>query len=75
MQAQKDQPSNITNFVIIGLKLECSKARIELGWRPKYSVRQALQHTVKWYRKFYEGDSPRQIKKFTLEQIEKYVRD
>ena len=57
------------------LKLDCSKARIKLGWRPKYSVQQALQHTVEWYRKFYEGDSQRQIKEFTLEQIEKYVRD
>ncbi len=57
------------------LKLDCSKARIKLGWRPKYSVRQALQHTVEWYRKFYEGDSQRQIKEFTLEQIEKYVKE
>jgi len=36
------------------LKLDCSKARIQLGWSPVWDIYQALEKTAEWYRHFYE---------------------
>lgn len=54
------------------LKLDCSKAMTELGWRPKYDINQAIKLTLDWYRKFYEKVSKEEIMDFTVEQIERY---
>jgi len=35
------------------LKLDCSKARRELSWRPVVDIDQALQWTADWYRAYY----------------------
>lgn len=35
------------------LKLDTSRARKELGWRPKLNARQAVALTAKWYNSFY----------------------
>lgn len=48
------------------LKLDCSKARLSLGWRPLLDLDSALDMTVDWYRAFEKGDAMRQ---FTLDQI------
>lgn len=40
------------------LRLDCSKARQLLSWRPVYSLGEGLRETVTWYKKFYEN--PRQ---------------
>jgi CDP-glucose 4,6-dehydratase len=32
------------------LKLDCSKARSELGWKPKWDIETALQMTVSWHK-------------------------
>lgn len=37
------------------LKLDCSKARDRLNWRPLVDIEQALQWTVDWYRDYYNG--------------------
>lgn len=34
------------------LKLDCSKARSQLGWRPKLALPVALDWTVEWYRAY-----------------------
>ena len=34
------------------LKLDCSKARSQLGWRPKLALPAALDWTVEWYRAY-----------------------
>jgi CDP-glucose 4,6-dehydratase len=34
------------------LKLDCSKARNKLEWKPKLSIKEALTWTVEWYRNF-----------------------
>ena len=33
------------------LFLDCSKAKKELGWKPKHSLDQGLQKTINWYKK------------------------
>lgn len=56
------------------LRLDCSKARIELGWNSKYSVRQTLGKTISWYKEFCNGSDRKELKAFTERQIGEYVR-
>ena len=51
------------------LKLDCSKARIELGWEPRYSVKKALEKSIEWYRLFYDGGKADDMMEFTKEQM------
>ena len=39
------------------LKLDCSKARNLLAWRPRLTLEQALVWVTDWYRGFYAGNS------------------
>ncbi len=54
------------------LKLDCSKARSELGWFPKLNLSTALAWTVDWYKAF--GNN-RNMREFTVAQISRYVND
>jgi CDP-glucose 4,6-dehydratase len=49
------------------LKLDSSKARARLGWRPPVGLEAALRSSVSWYREFSEGADMRAV---TLGQIE-----
>jgi CDP-glucose 4,6-dehydratase len=51
------------------LKLDASRARLELGWRPLLPLRLALDWIVEWYRAFRAGDN---LQKLTRTQIERY---
>jgi CDP-glucose 4,6-dehydratase len=51
------------------LELDASKARDRLGWRPGWSVDEALAATVRWQRAFLAGASPHET---CLEQIAAY---
>lgn len=51
------------------LKLDCSKARQTLGWRPRLSLEQALEWTVKWYKSYRAGGD---LRAACLGQIEAY---
>jgi CDP-glucose 4,6-dehydratase len=53
------------------LKLDCSKARSQLQWIPKWNIKQALAATVEWYQSYYRGEDARQI---TLQQINNYMK-
>lgn len=55
------------------LKLDSTKARTILGWRPLYSIDETLRATVEWYHGFYE-DPEFDPKAFTLQQIEAYCK-
>jgi CDP-glucose 4,6-dehydratase len=51
------------------LKLDSSKARARLGWRPKLSLQQAIQATTDWHRAWLKGSD---MRSFTLLQIENH---
>ena len=38
------------------LSLDCTKAKVFLGWKPRMDLRQALEYTVEWYRTFRRED-------------------
>jgi CDP-glucose 4,6-dehydratase len=51
------------------LRLDASRARTELGWRPRWSLARALEQTVSWYRAWERGDDMTAV---TLDQIRAY---
>jgi len=51
------------------LKLDCSKARSELGWRPAMPLADALDQIVAWHRGVAAGAAPRTM---TIDQIRRY---
>lgn len=51
------------------LKLDCSKARQELGWRPRWPLEDGLRATVEWYRAYGRGADVRAV---VLNQISSY---
>jgi CDP-glucose 4,6-dehydratase len=53
------------------LRLNTSKARTRLGWKPVLDIDRALSWTVDWYRKFYED--PTSASALTAEQIDLFA--
>jgi CDP-glucose 4,6-dehydratase len=53
------------------LRLDSSKAAVQLGWRPLLDIESAVNMTVDWYRE-YTSD-PARIDQFSLQQIEDYT--
>ncbi len=53
------------------LQLDASRARYELGWRPRLRTEKALEWSVAWYRAWKEG---KDMKPFTWKQIDDYER-
>lgn len=53
------------------LKLDCSKARMKLGWRPLIANDEALQLTVEWYKAYH--DDPSSASQLTAQQIQRYM--
>lgn len=53
------------------LTLDSSKARAQLGWKPRLGLENALAWTVEWYKACAAGAGARAL---CLEQIEKYER-
>lgn len=51
------------------LKLECSKARQELGWKPRWSLERALQEIVRWHKAHAAGADLRAL---SLQQIDEF---
>jgi CDP-glucose 4,6-dehydratase len=51
------------------LRLDASKARAELGWRPRLRIETALEWTMNWYRSWQQGDD---MKQKTLDQIARF---
>ncbi|MEO5350057.1 MAG: CDP-glucose 4,6-dehydratase [Magnetococcus sp. YQC-3] len=51
------------------LKLECSKAQARLGWRPRWTLEQAIASIITWYQSYQAGLSMRNV---CLQQIHTY---
>jgi CDP-glucose 4,6-dehydratase len=51
------------------LKLDCSKARARLGWRPRWPLAEALARIVDWHKAHTSG---KDMKAFSLRQIQEY---
>lgn len=51
------------------LKLDSSKARVQLGWRPRWHLQSALRKTLEWHEAWRNGDD---MRSFTLAQIDCY---
>lgn len=51
------------------LKLDCSKARLRLGWKPRLKLTDAIEWTVEWYRAYAKGLDVRDL---VFDQIAKF---
>lgn len=51
------------------LKLDCSKAKSRLNWRPRWNIEQALEQIIAWHRAYLASEDMREI---TLAQIRNY---
>jgi CDP-glucose 4,6-dehydratase len=51
------------------LKLECSKAKAQLGWKPRWDLSQALEKIMSWHQAFLAQSD---MKAITLQQIQTY---
>jgi len=52
------------------LRLDSTHAHMNLGWRPRWCLRQALEHTVNWHRAWIDGQDMGNI---SLRQIQAYM--
>jgi CDP-glucose 4,6-dehydratase len=53
------------------LRLSNDKARVELGWRPRWSFREAVKHAGLWYHRFY-SDPSGSTREFCWQDISDY---
>lgn len=51
------------------LRLDSTRARIVLGWQPRWSLPTALAHTISWYQTWIKGEDMNAV---TLEQLRAY---
>lgn len=56
------------------LKLDTSKARTFLGWKPVYNIYETIERTINWYKRFYEGVKKEELYKITINEIRDYVK-
>jgi CDP-glucose 4,6-dehydratase len=66
-QADKSEHPHETKM----LKLDWSKAKDRLNWRPTMRLEEGLRFTADWYRRRDEGEDPREI---TIEQIAAFTQ-
>jgi CDP-glucose 4,6-dehydratase len=52
------------------LKLDCSKAKIKLGWRPLWNLEHTLMRTVSWYKAWLQGTD---MYDYTMTEINDYM--
>ena len=53
------------------LKLDFSKARSSLNWKPIWNIEKTLQNTINWYKIYKEKD----MYQFCEEQIKSHMRN
>lgn len=60
-----DKPHEATH-----LKLDISKAKTTLGWKPRWNLSNALEHTIEWYQAFA---AKKDLQAISREQILRYM--
>jgi CDP-glucose 4,6-dehydratase len=65
------QPDRLRLHEARYLKLDSSRARSYLGWRPRWNLAEGLDATVAWYRALHEGED---VAAVTAAQIDAYER-
>jgi len=53
------------------LKLDCSKIKSVLGWKPLWNINKAVRKAVEWYK----ASGPASYAQITLQQINSYIDD
>lgn len=56
------------------LKLDISKVKAYLKWRPVYDVNKSVDKTMQWYKNYYE-DKNNNMYEYTLKQIDEYQEE
>jgi CDP-glucose 4,6-dehydratase len=51
------------------LSLDCSKARLKMGWRPKMSLEEALEQIVSWTKSYRTGNDMYLVSKVLIQQF------
>lgn len=51
------------------LKLDCSKIKQKLGWKPEWDIDQTMKKTVQWYKAYFDHED---MEKVTIRQIEEF---
>lgn len=54
------------------LKLDCSKAKSQLNWKPIWTVETAIEKTVQWSKAYYNKED---IEKITEQQLKEYLKE
>ncbi|WMJ90690.1 CDP-glucose 4,6-dehydratase [Anaerocolumna sp. MB42-C2] len=52
------------------LKLDCSKIKMLLNWKPRWGIKDAIEKTVEWSKVYYSG---KDVNKVMEEQISEYL--
>jgi CDP-glucose 4,6-dehydratase len=66
-----EQPGGIEPHEAVLLKLDSSKARTELGWKPRLRLADALAIVIDWHLAVAAGEDARDV---SLRQLERYER-
>lgn len=53
------------------LSLDCSKAKTQLKWQPRWNLELSLKNTVEWYQAY---QMKKNLRELTLEQIERFEK-
>jgi CDP-glucose 4,6-dehydratase len=52
------------------LKLDCSKAKSELGWHPRWNLEHAIQKAIEWTRGYREREDIRKVCQAQIQEFE-----
>lgn len=55
------------------LKLDISKARGLLGWKPIYDIYETVDKTINWYKSFYNSLAQKELLNYILREIREYI--
>ena len=54
------------------LKLDCSKLKAELGWQPRWHIREAVEKTVEWAKAWEAGADMRAVTEQQIAEFERF---